>query len=98
MNPPIEEQAKEAMKCINFRRIHRTMKALNWVYHWEIKTPTVERLKITCQQLIDMVLKMVREHPRSSPDASTGGFYVAWCCRSKVLTVHFCVESYEYLP
>lgn len=84
---PLVDQRDKIMRDFNFKRVLRTMKALNWKWAKNKSVPSMADLKETALMLLNDCMK---------PDCigmATGGFYATRT--NGLLRLSFCVADAE---
>jgi len=95
---PFDEQIENIMDSIDFNKIHKTMKALNWRWYYpksnKTKVPSIKRIKETANRLLSDIVKTHEKYEVGSKDyyMATGGFEAT--IDKGIVCLSFVVEKY----
>lgn len=62
---------EKLLASLDFEKIHQHMVAVGWKYWDSDDVPSIDRLKVTAHEIVDMILST----PRDNSSSSGGGFH-----------------------
>ena len=85
---------KELIASLDFDKIHKIMKTLNWNWIPDNKIPTHSKLVLQAEELIDEVLDAL-ENGKEEYVVATGGFEVIGSKKENYISIRFIAEEWN---